>query len=223
MTDLTTDTAATEAATETTQEQVAKTYTEEEFNSHMAGLKKSITAKFEKQFAELGDLNELKTLKTQAEKQKQEEAIKRGEFEQILQDMAAQKDAEIQEKNKIIEEYTVNTPLLNAAATYKAVNPNQVVQLIRNQVRLGENGQAEVVDGNGVQRYDGKGNPITVDALVQEFLSSNPHFVAAAPATTNTKSAVNGASLESFDLADLDLSNPENRKLYAQAKQRGLI
>ena len=223
MADETLETAATEAATETTQEQVVKTYTEEEFNSHMAGLKKSITAKFEKQLADLGDLNELKSLKANAEKQKQEEAIKRGEFEQILQDMAAKKDAEIQEKNKIIEEYTVNTPLLNAAAQYKAVNPQQVVQLIRNQVRLGDNGQAEVVDSNGVQRYDGKGNPITVDALVQEFLSSNPHFVAAAPATTNTKSAVQGASLEGFDLTKLDLSKPADRKVYAEARSKGLL
>ena len=223
MADETLETAATEAATENTQEQVVKTYTEEEFNSHMAGLKKSITAKFEKQLADLGDLNELKSLKANAEKQKQEEAIKRGEFEQILQDMAAKKDAEIQEKNKIIEEYTVNTPLLNAAAQYKAVNPQQVVQLIRNQVRLGDNGQAEVVDSNGVQRYDGKGNPITVDALVQEFLSSNPHFVAAAPATTNTKSAVQGASLEGFDLTKLDLSKPADRKVYAEARSKGLL
>ena len=223
MTDLTTDTAATEAATENTQEQVAKTYTEEEFNSHMAGMKKSITAKFEKQFAELGDLNELKSLKANAEKQAQEEAIKRGEFETILQNMAAKHDATIQEKNKVIEEYTVNTPLLNAAATYKAVNPNQVVQLIRNQVRLGENGSAEVVDGAGVQRYDSKGNPVTVDALVQEFLSSNPHFVAAAPATTNTKSAVNGASLEGFDLSNLDLTKASDRQVYAQAKSKGLL
>lgn len=223
MADETLEMAATEAATETTQEQVVKTYTEEEFNSHMAGLKKSITAKFEKQLAELGDLSELKSLKANAEKQKQEEAIKRGEFEQILQDMAAKKDAEIQEKNKIIEEYTVNTPLLNAAAQYKAVNPQQVVQLIRNQVRLGENGQAEVIDSNGVQRYDGKGNPVTVDALVQEFLSSNPHFVAAAPATTNTKSAVQGASLEGFDLSKLDLSKPADRKIYAEARSKGLL
>lgn len=223
MTDLTTDTAATEAATENTQEQVAKTYTEEEFNSHMAGMKKSLTAKFEKQLADLGDINELKSLKANAEKQQQEEAIKRGEFEQILQNMAAKHDATIQEKNKVIEEYTVNTPLLNAAAQYKAVNPNQVVQLIRNQVRLGENGNAEVVDSSGVQRYDSKGNPVTVDALVQEFLSSNPHFVAAAPATTNTKSAVNGASLEGFDLSNLDLTKASDRQVYAQAKSKGLL
>jgi len=215
---------ATEATENTLTQESTKTYTQAEFDNHMAGLKKSLTSKFEKQFADLGDLNELKQLKTQAEQQKQEEAIKRGEFENILKSLADKKDAEIAEKNKVIEEYTVNTPLLSAAAQYKAVNPQQVVQLIRNQVRLGENGQAEVVDSNGQVRYNDQGSSLSVDALVQEFLQSNPHFVSAAPATTNTKSAVTGSgNLEDFDISKLDLSNPEHRKVYAQAKQRGLI
>ena len=215
---------ATEATENTLTQESTKTYTQAEFDNHMAGLKKSLASKFEKQFADLGDLNELRQLKTQAEQQKQEEAIKRGEFENILKSLADKKDAEIAEKNKVIEEYTVNTPLLSAAAQYKAVNPQQVVQLIRNQVRLGENGQAEVVDSNGQVRYNDQGSSLSVDALVQEFLQSNPHFVSAAPATTNTKSAVTGSgNLEDFDISKLDLSNPEHRKVYAQAKQRGLI
>jgi|SaaInlV_120m_DNA_3_1039746.scaffolds.fasta_scaffold12169_3 hypothetical protein len=215
---------ATEATENTLTQESTKTYTQAEFDNHMAGLKKSITSKFEKQFADLGDLNELRQLKTQAEATKQEEAIKRGEFENILKSLADKKDAEIAEKNKVIEEYTVNTPLLSAAAQYKAVNPQQVVQLIRNQVRLGENGQAEVVDSNGQVRYNDQGSSLSVDALVQEFLQSNPHFVSAAPATTNTKTAVTGSgNLEDFDISKLDLSNPEHRKVYAQAKQRGLI
>lgn len=217
------NTAATEAPVEQIQES-AKTYSQQEFDNHMAGLKKSLTAKFEKQFAELGDLEELKTLRETAEKQKQEEAIKRGEFEKILQDMASKKDAELAEKNAIIEEYTVNTPLLNAAAQNKAVNPQQVVQLIRNQVRLGANGSAEVVDANGTVRYDDSGNPLKPEVLVQEFLTANPHFVAAAPATTNTKSSVSGGvTTENFDLSKMDLTNPEHRKIYADAKKRGIV
>lgn len=224
MSENTLDNQATEATENTLTQESTKTYTQAEFDNHMAGLKKSITTKFEKQFADLGDINELKQLKTQAEAQKQEEAIKRGEFENILKSLADKKDAEIAEKNKVIEEYTVNTPLLSAAAQYKAVNPQQVVQLIRNQVRLGENGQAEVIDSNGQVRYNDSGQSLGVDALVQEFLQSNPHFVNAAPATTNTKSAVTGSNgLEDFDISKMDLSNPEHRKVYAQAKQRGLI
>lgn len=215
--------AVTDAAIETNQEAV-KTYTQEEFDNHMAGLKNSLTRKFEKQISELGDLDELKQIRANAEKQKQEEAIKRGEFEKILQDMAAKKDAEIQEKNKVIEEYTVNAPLLNAAAKYKAVNPEQVVQLIRNQVRLGETGKAEVVDASGTVRYDDTGNPLAVDVLVQEFLGANPHFVAAASSTSATKtSATPGANLQDFDLAKLDLTRPADRQIYAQARKKGLV
>jgi len=217
------DTADTETADQTTNQEATKTYTQDEFDKHMAGMKNSITRKFEKQISELGDLDELKTIRANAEKQKQEEAIKRGEFEKILQDMAAKKDQEIQAKNKVIEEYTVNTPLLNAAAQYKAVNPQQVVQLIRNQVRLGENGKAEVVDSNGTVRYDDTGTPVNVDVLVQEFLSANPHFVAAASSTSASKtSATPATNLQDFDLASLDLTRPDHRKLYAQAKAKGL-
>ena len=215
---------ATEAPVQTeTQEPAVKTYSEAEFNNHMAGLKKSLTTKFEKQIAELGDLEELKSIKATAEKQKQEEAIKRGEFEGILKELAAKKDAEIQQKNRVIEEYTVNTPLLNAAATNKAVNPQQVVQLIRNQVRLGESGTAEVVDANGTVRYDDTGTPVTPEHLVQEFLSSNPHFVSAAPSNTNTKSAVSGGKTEEFDLAALDMNRPEHRAIYKEARSKGLL
>lgn len=217
------DTADTETADQTTNQEATKTYTQDEFDKHMAGMKNSITRKFEKQISELGDLDELKTIRANAEKQKQEEAIKRGEFEKILQDMAAKKDQEIQAKNKVIEEYTVNTPLLNAAAQYKAVNPQQVVQLIRNQVRLGENGKAEVVDSNGTVRYDDTGTPVNVDVLVQEFLSANPHFVAAASSTSASKtSATPATNLQDFDLGSLDLTRPDHRKLYAQAKAKGL-
>lgn len=217
--------AATDATDQTpNQEPAAKTYTQEEFDNHMAGLKNSITKKFEKQLAELGDLNELKELKANAEKAKQEEAIKRGEFETILQDMAAKHNSQLEEKNRIIEEYTVNSPLLNAAAKYKAVNPEQVVQLIRNQVRLGDTGSAEVIDGSGTPRYDSNGKPITVDTLVQEFLQTNPHFVAATPSTTNTKSSVgNAPTLDGFNLANLDLTKSQDRAIYKQAKAKGLL
>lgn len=222
MTDTIMATEATEATD--TQEQAVKTYSQEEFDNHMAGLKNSLTRKFEKQLAELGDLDELKQLKANAEKQKQEEAIKRGEFESILQNLAAKKDEEIAAKNRIIEEYTVTTPLLNAAAKYKAVNPEQVVQLIRNQVRLGENGTAEVVDANGSVRYDDSGNALTVDSMVQEWLQGNPHFVAASKDTTATKSNASApVDLNSIDLETLDLTRPENREIYRKARSKGLI
>lgn len=210
-------TAATDATG--TQEQVAKTYTQEEFDRHMAGMKNSLQKKFEKTFNELGDLDELRALKTQAEQRKTEEAMKKGEFERILQDKAAKWEAEISKRDSVITEYKVNTPLLSAAARYRAVAPEQVKSLLTNQVRLGQDGEVEVVGSDGTVRYQDNGQPLTVELLVREFLDSNPHFVQAAPATTNTKTNISQTSAAKIDITKLDMRNPEHRKVYAEYRK----
>lgn len=206
------------------QEQAEKTYTQAEFDNHMAGLKKSLASKYERQYAELGDIEELRQLKTEAEKRKQEEQIKRGEFEKTLQELAAKKDDEIRKRDAVITEYKVTAPLLDAAARYRAVAPEQVKALLNGKVRLGETGEVEVLGQDGSVRYDDSGKPITVDALVKEFLDTNPHFVQPGASTTNTKSAVTPTSAKSdFDLGSLDLTKAEHRKLYKEARDKGLV
>jgi hypothetical protein len=203
----------------TTNNQAAvKTYTQEEFDQHMARMKASISKKYEKTFADLGDIDELKTLKQQAEQRKQEESVKRGEFEKVLQDMAAKKDAEIQRRDQIIREYTVDVPLVTAAANYKAVNAEQVRTLLKPSVRLGEDGQVEIVDKEGKVRYNDSGQPFRVDDLVKEFLTDNPHFKSATPATSSGKSNI-GQKQDKVDISKLNMSNPEDRKVYAQYRK----
>lgn len=220
---ITENTGTTESQATTETQANAKTYTQDEFDKHMAGMRKSIETKFTKQFEELGDLDELKQIRQQAEETKRQEAIKRGEFETILKDLASKKDEEIQSKNRIIEEYTVNTPLINAAAQYKAVNPQQVVKLLRENVRLGESGRAEVLDENGSVKYDASGNLYSPEAYVKDWLDQNPHFVSAAPSTTTTKSSTASGNLDSFDINNLDLTRPDHRELYKKARAKGLI
>lgn len=206
------------------QEQAAKTYTQDEFDRHMAGLKNSLQRKFEKQIAELGDLDELRTMRENAEKQRQEEAIKRGEWEKILQEKLAAKDAEIQKRDQLIKEYKVNTPLLNAASKYRSVNPEQVQSLLLNRVSIDEEGRPIALDQSGQPMYDDKGMPVGVDTLVKSFLEENPHFVAPAPSTTATKSNANaGMGIEEFDVSKLDLSKAEHREIYKQARAKGLV
>lgn len=211
---------ATDAVVDTESQATAeKTYTQAEFDRHMAGLKASIVKKYEKTLAELGDLEELKSLKAQAESRRQEESIKKGEFENILKDMAAKKDLEIQKRDQMISEFKIEMPLVQAAAQFKAVAPDQVKALLKNNIRLVD-GEVEVVDGSGQVRYSDNGSAMTVTDLVQEFLARNPHFVAASPATTNTKSSVNPGRAVEVDLSKLDMKNPEHRKLYAESKRR---
>lgn len=205
------------------QEHGSKTYTQDEFDRHMAGLKKSLASKYERQYAELGDFEELRQLKTEAEQRRQQEQIKRGEFEKTLQELAAKKDDEIRKRDQVIMEYKVNTPILDAAARYKAVAPDQVKALLANRVRLGETGEVEVLGADGNVRYDDSGKPVTVDAFVKEFLDANTHFVGAGAATTNTRSSVSSPSVSGFDLSTLDLTKPEHRRLYKEARDKGQL
>jgi len=201
-----------------------KTFTQKEVDDMMARMKGSITRKLENKYSDLGDVEELRQLKTEAEERQRKEQIKRGEFEKTLQELAAKKDSEIQRRDSIIKEYKVNTPLLNAAAKYRSVNPEQVKQLLSNQVRLSEGGDVEVVDNNGSVRYNDSGAPIGVDDLVKEFLDTNAHFVAPTVSTTNSKSSLGVESnTGKIEFSALDMSNPEHRKRYAEAKAKGNI
>jgi len=196
-----------------------KTYTQDEVNDMMARMKGSLQKKLLKPYEDLGDPEELRNLRTEAEKRAQEQQIKRGEFEKTLQELAAKKDAEIQKRDSVIKEYKVNTPLISAAAKYNAVNAEQVKALLSSNVRLNQDGDVEVVDGKGAVRYNDAGEPLGVDDLVKEFLDSNSHFKLASPATTNTKSNTQGSS-NKIDIGSLDMKNPAHRKMYAEAQAK---
>jgi len=198
-----------------------KTYTQEEVDNMMARMKGSLQKKLLKPYEDLGDPEELRTLKTEAERKAQAEAIKRGEFEKTLQELAAKKDAEIQKRDSVIKEYKVNTPLLNAAAQYRSVNPEQVKSLLSTNVRLNSEGEVEVIDTKGAVRYSDAGTPLGVDDLVREFLDRNPHFVQPTPATTNTQSSHSSQSHSNkIDITKLDMKNPEHRKVYAEYRKK---
>ena len=116
----------TDTSQTTSQAPVEKTYTQKEFDDHMAKLKASVSRKYEKTLGELGDIDELRQLKAEAEQRKLEDQKKRGEFDKIVADLAAKKDAEIAKRDEIIKSYTVDMPLINTAAQLGAVNPKQV-------------------------------------------------------------------------------------------------
>ena len=194
-----------------------KFYTEAEVNDMMARMKGSLTKKLTKQWEDLGDPEELRNLKSEAEKRKMEDQKKRGEFDSILQELAAKKDAEIKKRDEIIRNYTVDLPLVNAAAQFRAVNADQVKALLKPRVRLNESGEVEVLDEKGSVKYNDQGQPFKVEDLVQSFLQENPHFVAAPPSTTNSRSNVS-QNQKQVDLKSLDMRNPEHRKMYQEMR-----
>jgi hypothetical protein len=222
MTDNIGNEAATEATSESnTQADTVKTYTQEEVDAMMARTRSSVEHKVSKKYSvyeELGDVEELRNLKADAERTRQKKQIEKGEFEKTLKELAEKKDSEIQRLYSEIKEYKVNTPLLNAAAKYKSVNPEQVRDLLIRNVRLSESGDPEVVGSDGTVKYDDSGMPYSVENLVREFLDSNPHFVQPTPSTTNTQTS-HGKRVGELDISKLDMSNPEHRALYAKYRK----
>jgi len=206
-----------ETGTSTTNQAAERTYSQKEVDDMMARTKGAVAKKYEKLFDELGDPEELRQIKQTYEKQKLDEQKKRGEFDSILQDLAKKKDEEIRKRDEIIKNYTVDVPLVSAAAKHRAVNADQVKALLKPQVRLNESGEVEVLDQKGTVRYNDQGQPFRVEDLVSEFLASNPHFVSAGASTTNGTSNI-GQGHDKLDLSKLDMKNPEHRKIYKDAQ-----
>jgi len=214
------ETSATENTDNSQNDQATvKTFTQDEVNAILAKTKSQLEKKYSSKYEELGDPEQLREIVSQHQKVQQEQALKRGEFDRIIQELAAKKDAEIQKRDRVIESFKVETPIVDAAARYRAVNPEQVKALIRNNVRLGPEGEVEVLDDKGSVRYDDSGKPVSVDSFVQSWLQANPHFVSAAPATTNTRSNVTGNTTSKVDISKLDMKNPEDRKIYAEYRK----
>ena len=195
----------------------AKTYTQKEVDDMMARTRGSVQKKYDRIFAELGDLDELRQLRANHEAQALELEKKRGNFDKIMADLAARKDEEIRKRDEIIRNYTVDVPLVSAAAQFRAVNAEQVKQLLKPQVRLNETGEVEVLDQKGTVRYTDQGQPFGVNDLVKEFLDTNPHFVSPGPSTTHGRSNISQGS-QQIDLSKLDMKNPEHRRLYREAQ-----
>ena len=214
-------------ATEAEIQADSKTYTQAEVDNMMARMKGSLQKKLLKPYEDLGDPEELRQLRTDAEKRQQDQQIKRGEFEKTLQELASKKDLEISRRDNIIREYKINTPLVSAAAKHRSVNPDQVKALLMSNVRLNAEGEVEVVDHKGSVRYNDKGAALEVDDLVREFLDSNPHFVQSTPASAHARSSnavANDRSIKNLDIHKLDMKSPDDRKVYAEyRKQNGIV
>lgn len=175
--------------------------------------------KYEKQLDGI-DLNEAKQLleeKQQAEIERQKE---KGEFEQVLKQLAEKKDQQINALNQKLHETLVDGALLSAASKNNAVSPDQVVQLLKNNVKLAEDGSVEVHDGSGSMRYNDDGDPMTVDSLVSDFLTANPHFVRASSGGAGSQGAAGGSTQKPMSVADM-LSNWENGGKAAFAAMTG--
>jgi len=201
-----------------------RVYTQAEMDAIMAETRKKAEAKVVKKYEGI-DVEQYRALMQKEEELRLQQAKDKDDFEKILKERVGQKDQRISALTEELTRIKVDGALLNAASTKKAINPEQVVRLIRDQVKMSDTGDVEVVDPKtGKTKYTEKGDPYSVEIAVEEFLRNNPHFVTAGPSGSGSRSNTGNASPLKVDISSLDMKNPDHRKIYAQyRKDKGIV
>lgn len=195
-----------------TQEQ--KTFTQDQLNSIIESRVMAERRKYEKK------IQEEENQKAELVKQEQlKEAKTKQELEKIMQERLSEKEQEIQRiKNEMVAE-KIDKQILSVASSNKAVVPEQIVSLLKSELQLADDGRVEVLDNNRNIRYNEKGQPLTVEDRVKEFLDTNPHFRQGSLSGAGSQSSIGGNSLQPKSIGDLDLNNPADRKVYAEMRK----
>lgn len=195
-------------------------YTKEQFNAAMKSARLSGEQSVAKKFSNV-DVEHYNSMIQKEEQSRLEEQKKKGEFEQILKAQSEKAQSKISTLTDELTKIKVDGALLNAASKHKAVNPEQVVQLVRSQVKMSETGQVEIVDPkSGNTRYTEAGEPLDVENAVSDWLKANPHFVQAGPTGSGSTSNTTPEGVKQVDLDKLDLTKAKDREIYKQHRAK---
>jgi len=199
---------------EVSEQPQTKTFTQDQVNSMIENRIMAERRKYEKK------IQEEENQKAELVKQEQlKEAKTKQELEKIMQERLSEKEQEIQRiKNEMVAE-KIDKQILSVASSNKAVVPEQIVSLLKSELQLADDGRVEVLDNNRNIRYNEKGQPLTVEDRVKEFLDTNPHFRQGSLSGAGSQSSIGGNSLQPKSIGDLDLNNPADRKVYAEMRK----
>ena len=193
-----------------------KTFSQAELDKIVADRVAREQRKFEKKLSGI-DLEEAKALLSQKEQVEQDKLKERGEFETILKQTVEKKDSEIAGYKQRLESTLIDGALLQSASTNNAVSPEQVSALLRKQTRLAEDGTVEVLDNNGTPRYNDSGDLLSVNEMVSEFLTANPHFVRASKGGTGSQGNAGGSTQKPLSAVEMvENWNSGGREAYRQ-------
>ena len=192
-----------------------KLFTQEQLDNIIQARIMSERKKYEKK------IEEEEKQKTELLKQKQiEEAKSKSEIEKLMKERIAEKDTEILRYKNEIKKEKIDNSILSVASKNNAINPQQVVQLIEREIKLNDDGRIEVLDNNSNVRYNPKGELLTIEDRVKEFLDTNPHFRNATNQGSGSKASIGGNTVKPFKIQDLDMSKEEDRKRYAEYRKQ---
>ena len=192
-----------------------KTFTQEQIDNIIKTRLEAEKSKYEKK------LQEEESQKAELLKEQQlKEAKSKADIEKIMQERLSEKDSELQKVKDQIKKEKVDNSILSIANKEKSINAQQVVALLKSEVKYNDDGRIEVVDNNSNVRYNSSGELLTIEDRVKEFLDSNPHFRQGSLSGSGSQSAIGGKTVKPFNLQDLDLTKPEDRKAYQEYRKK---
>jgi hypothetical protein len=173
----------------------------------------------------VGSLDDVKSAIDERRKAEEEKQLERGKFDEVIKKKTQEYNDKLNKLEAELRDERVDKQLINAASKHKAINPEQIKSLLKNNVHLNKDGKVEVVDNSGTPRYNKDGDLLTVDEAVQEFLTQNAHFQSATPSGSGSVANVGQSNTnKTINLSELDMNNPADRKLYAEhRKQRDSV
>jgi hypothetical protein len=198
----------------------SKVFTQEEVDKILEQRLARERKRFEKQTDGI-DLEAARKALEEKQLAELEVAKQRGDFEKVLKTTVEKKDSQIQSLTAKLHQIQVEGSLLNAASSLNAVSPDQVSALLRGNIRLGDDGNVEVVDKTGAVRYNDKGELFSVNELMSEFLTANPHFVRATAGGSGSRGSAGGSTQKPMSVAAM-LENWDNggREAFAASQKR---
>ena len=165
-------------------------------------------------------LDDAKKAEQEAFKEKEvKEAKSKAELEKLMQQRISEKDTEILKYKNEIKKERIDNSIMAVASKNNAINPSQVVSLLKDAIKLNDDGRVEILDNNSNIRYNEKGNLLTIEEKVKEFLQANPHFSVSGKSGTGSQSSVEGKTVKPFNIQDIDMSKPDDRAKYAEYRK----
>lgn len=165
-------------------------------------------------------LDEVKKQEEELVKEKQiQEAKTKADLENLMKQRIADKDKELADWKSKVKTINVDNSILSLASKNNAIAPDQVVSLLKNEVNYNDDGRVEILDNNKNIRYNSKGELLTIEDRVNEFLDANPHFRKGSLSGTGSQSSIEGKTVKPFNIQDLDMSKPEDRAKYSEYRK----
>lgn len=166
-------------------------------------------------------LDEAKKKEEEVAKEKQiQEAKTKADLENLMKQRIADKDKELADWKSKVKTINVDNSILSFASKNSAIAPDQVVSLLKSEVNYNDDGTVEILDNNKNIRYNKKGERLTIEDRVIEFLDANPHFRKGSLSGSGSLNSVEGKAVKPFNISDLDMSKAEDRKKYAEYRKQ---